>query len=297
MTLTVSVTKDIHTRTFVDFMMVTPVMPYQGSKRKIAKTIISYFPIGARRVVEPFAGSAAISVHAVANDVMCDAWINDAHEPLMKLWNDIIRDPQGLADKYESLWNEQKDNEREFFTYVRERFNRVHDAGDFLYLLARCVKAAVRFNRYGEFNNSPDNRRLGARPEIMRRRIMTTSSILSDKVKLTSKDYRDIMETCTRDDLIYMDPPWQGTSGACDKRYFGDFDHEEFCSSLEKLESNGIPFILSYDGRSGGKRYGKMMPKKLKLRRVMIHAGRSTQSTLLGGTANTYESLYISPDV
>ena len=289
--------KHIEYGTLGNFRMVAPVMPYQGSKRKIAKTILGYFPSGTKRVVEPFAGSASISIHAVHSRVAPSAWVNDAHEPLIVLWGKIIHDPKGLADGYESLWNGQAGNEREFFVTVRERFNRTRDPADFLYLLARCVKAAVRFNRNGEFNNSPDNRRLGAKPEVMRCRIMAVSAILSDKITLTSKDYRQVMEGCTKDDLVYMDPPWQGTSGARDKRYHGDFDHDEFCDSLEELESRRIPFILSYDGMSGNKSYGKAMPKSLKLRHVTIHAGRSTQSTLLGGTANTYESLYISPDV
>ena len=289
--------KHIQYRTLDDFRMVIPVMPYQGSKRKIAKTILGYFPLNSRRIVEPFAGSASISVHAVHNRITPCAWVNDSHEPLMALWTKIINDPKGLADEYELLWDEQVGDEREFFVTVRNRFNHTHEPGDFLYLLARCVKAAVRFNRNGDFNNSPDNRRRGAMPKVMRRRIMMTNHILSDKIILTSKDYRQVMEGCNKDDLVYMDPPWQGTSGTHDKRYHGEFDHEEFCQSLEDLESRNIPFILSYDGRSGDKSYGKTMPKSLKLRHVTIYAGRSTQSTLLGGTANTYESLYISPDV
>ena len=277
--------------------MVIPVMPYQGSKRRIAQTILEYFPHNPKRVVEPFAGSASISVHAIHNKVTPHAWINDSHKPLMALWNRIIHDPKGLADEYESLWNEQLGNEREFFIIVRKRFNHAHNSGDFLYLLARCVKAAVRFNRNGEFNNSPDNRRLGTRPEVMRMRINEVNSILANRITLTSKDYNQVMKGCSNNDLVYMDPPWQGTCGPNNRRYHGEFDHDEFCQSLEGLVSRKIPFILSYDGRNGGRTYGASMPKKLKLRRITINAGRSTQSTLLGGNANTFESLYVSPDV
>ena len=37
-----------------------------------------------------------------------------------------------------------------------------------LFLLAKCVKAAVRYNAKGEFNQSPDKRRLGRNPAMMR---------------------------------------------------------------------------------------------------------------------------------
>ena len=53
---------------------------------------------------------------------------------------------------------------------VRARFNRTHGPANFLYLLARSAKAAVRFNRSGGFNHPPDNRRRGA-PNAMGRRI------------------------------------------------------------------------------------------------------------------------------
>ena len=37
-------------------------IPYQGSKRNLAPIILSYFPPRFRRLVEPFAGSAAVSL-------------------------------------------------------------------------------------------------------------------------------------------------------------------------------------------------------------------------------------------
>src|SRR5437588_10922330 len=62
------------------------------------------------------------------------------------------------------LWLEQAGQEREYYDQVRDRFNESNEPHHFLYLLARCVKAAVRYNGEGKFNNSPDNRRLGMRP-------------------------------------------------------------------------------------------------------------------------------------
>ena len=58
-----------------------------------------------------------------------------------------------------------------------------------------------------------------------------------------------------------------------------------------------MPFALSYDGMTGMKEYGSPPPKSLDLRRAMINGGRSTQSTLLGRSADTHEALYLSPHV
>ncbi|NEN23891.1 DNA adenine methylase [Cryomorpha ignava] len=37
-------------------------MPYQGSKRTLAPLILKYFPERVDRLIEPFAGSAAITI-------------------------------------------------------------------------------------------------------------------------------------------------------------------------------------------------------------------------------------------
>jgi DNA adenine methylase len=53
--------------------------------------------------------------------------------------------------------------------------------------------------------------------------------------------------------------------------------------------------LLSYDGRTGRKTYGEPLPAWLDLSRVELCAGRSSQATLHGKRAMTYESLYLSP--
>ena len=277
------------------FVAVPQAMPYQGSKRRIAKKILEYFPDEMRRVVEPFAGSAAISVHAVANRRVERVWLNDVHEPLVRLWTEILSNPSGLASGYARLWRPRPVPGDTDYYGARDRFNESHDPADFLYVLARCVKAAVRYNGNGMFNNSPDKRRRGARPEEIRRRLLAVHGVLAGKTRLTAWGYERVLRECTPDDLVYMDPPYQGTRGYRDRRYWGKFSHDEFCDELEYLNQKGIPFALSYDGRLGRKAYGRDMPESLNLRRVVIRAGRSTQSTLLGRADDTYESLYLSP--
>ena len=269
---------------------------YQGSKRRMAGTILGHLPGRMARIVEPFAGSAAVSVHAVANGMAVRAWINDAHEPLVGLWREILYRPDALADKYAALWSGQRGNEREFYDMVRARFNRTHGPADFLYLLARSAKAAVRFNRSGGFNHPPDNRRRGAAPGAMGRRIRKVGGILRGRAHLTAIDYRAVLAGCVPQDMVYLDPPYQGTSGR-NRRYHGDFSHGEFHLVLADLVERRVPFALSYDGMTGSKAYGSPPPKSLGLRRIMISAGRSTQSTLLGRAAYTHEALYLSPHV
>ena len=269
-------------------------IPYQGSKRQIASKILKHFPSSITRLVEPFCGSAALSIAVALRDPESKFWMNDAHEPLMHLWEEIINNPENISAQYTILWNDQLGRERQFFNDVRDRFNKNQEPADFLYLLARCVKSAVRYNNNGHFNNSPDNRRRGARPEEMRKRIFQTSSLLQNRVVLSSCDYKEILNDCTEEDLVYMDPPYQGVSEKHDHRYLPKIDHEEFWQELANLNARGIRYAVSYDGSSGNRRYGRTPPDFLNLTHITINAGRSTQATLLGRSDVTYESLYLS---
>jgi DNA adenine methylase len=270
-------------------------IPYQGSKRQIAAEILAKFPAEADRLVEPFCGSAALSLSAVHADRVQSVWLNDANAPLMRLWREIINREDSLADRYETLWNEQTGREREFFDQVRAEFNESHQPHHFLYLLVRSVKSVIRYNSRGEFNNTPDNRRRGTRPADMRRRIAAASQLLSDNCLLSHLDYIEVLARCTPDDIVYLDPPYQGVSGSRDSRYGARIDHERFCQELAKLNRRGCRFLVSYDGRTGDKTFGDPLPPELDLVRLEIRAGRSSQATLLGRSQLTYESLYLSP--
>lgn len=270
-------------------------IPYQGSKRGLAPQILSYFPEQFDRLVEPFAGSAAVSLATAYRGAADRFWINDAHSPIAELWKAIVESPEALADEYEAFWKAQIGREREYYDEVRAQFNRAPRPSSFLYLLARCVKAAIRYNGSGEFNNSPDNRRKGAHPATMRERIRGAAELLRGRVTVSCLDYAEVLESCGPSDLIYMDPPYQGVCGQRDSRYAPRFDHERFATVLETLNTRRCPYLVSYDGRTGTKTYGDPLPESLGLHRLELAAGRSSQATLLGRATETYESLYLSP--
>jgi len=273
-------------------------IPYQGSKRLLAPLILNYFPRDAPTLIEPFAGAAAVSLAAARTPGIHRIVLNDINKPLMELWRGIIEEPEAVVSAYEKLWRAQLGKEREYYDVVRQQFNKTQNASSLLYLLARCVKASVRDNSDGHFNQSPDNRRRGMNPKTMRWHILAASRLLREKkTKVTSGDYWESLQTVRRQDLVYMDPPYQGVCANRDPRYLSGPDFDKFMERLHQLNERGISFILSYDGRTGNKSYGRPMPEGLGLVRIEIDAGRSSQATLLGRDSNTFESVYLSPSL
>jgi len=270
-------------------------IPYQGSKRNLADKILRYFPVNFDRLIEPFAGSAAITIASAFYFKANHFVINDVNKPLMKLWDSIINSPQYAIKQYYDIWNGQHGNEEEYYYGIRDKFNETRQAEYLLFLLAKCVKAAVRYNTQGNFNQSPDKRRLGRNPQMMRNDILSVSQLLRGKTEIYSVDYSLILNNVTSNDLIYMDPPYQGTGQSGGFNYSENIDFDDFVLSLFELNQKDIPYILSFDGRTGDKTFGNPLPDKLNLTKIEINAGRSTQATLLNRKEFTYEAIYLSP--
>lgn len=270
-------------------------IPYQGSKRKLAAAIVGCFPEKFPRLYEPFVGSAAVSLATAGMRPEVSLSLNDTNAALVALWQEIIERPDEIAAQYSRLWHEQLDRPRDFYDEMRDEFNATGRPDLFLYLLARCVKAAVRYNSRGEFNQSPDNRRLGSKPQRMARNIASASSLLRGRTSVTALDFTEAVADATPHDLIYMDPPYQGVSSNRDRRYADVLAYDVFVAALVEFNRRDLSYIISYDGRMGDKTYGKPLPETLMLKHYEIDAGRSTQSTLAGGDARTIESIYLSP--
>ena len=263
--------------------------------------ILRYFPKKFNRLIEPFAGMAAITI-SVAKQRRADFYVlNDLNEPLVNVLRETVNNPKKLIEDYTKVWNEQLTFENgsvEHFYKIRKEFNDGDkSAANMLYLLARCVKGSVRYSSNGMFNQSPDKRRMGTNPKNLAPNVFMISSFLKGKTEFSSVDYRDVTKTARQGDIVYMDPPYQGVCSTRDSRYFSGIVFDEFVECVDDLNRRGIDFVISYDGTCGEKQYGVDLPKELNLKKIMLNAGLSSQSLLLGKKERTVEALYISSNL
>ena len=268
-------------------------IPYQGSKRALAPRICQLIPEGVQTLYEPFAGSAAISIYAATHKLADNFIIGDSFGVLIDLWELIIEKPDELSERYAEIWHGQFKN-LDHFNDVRASYNESPDPVQLLYLVARCVKNAVRFNKHGHFTQSADKRRTGMKPDRVIRNSHAVSNLLKGRTTLFRGDFNNCIENATSNDLVYLDPPYQGTSYGPDKRYAHQLERDDLIKSLHSLDEKSIPYVLSYDGRMGNKTYGEPLPDSIKAKMLEICAGRSSQATLSGRADITFESLYVS---
>lgn len=278
--------------------IVPHIVQYQGSKRILAPQILQYMPHKFNRLIEPFAGMAAITIAVAKFNRTQRFIINDLNNPLVEVLRSAIETPNELVAQYSALWKEQFEyhlGSVEHFYKVRDDFNNGKKTPEYmLYLLARCVKGAVRYGSNGQFNQSPDKRRNGTSPKTLKQNVCEISGLLQGKTKFYSEDYKVILDMAEEGDVVYMDPPYQGVCSVRDNRYYSGIEFDDFVEAIDKLNQRNIDFLISYDGKCGDKSYGKDLPKELNLKKVLLNAGLSSQALLLGKKQTTFEALYIS---
>ena len=235
-----------------------------------------------------------MSLYAAYHNLSDHFVIGDTLEPIIELWEMIIERPQDASKQYRSTWIDNLESSLPYYNEIRARYNRHRDPIDLLYLICRCVKNAIRFNKDGNFTQSVDKRRLGMSPDKMEIAIFNASKLLKGKTTLRKGDWLNTIDDAKPYDFVYMDPPYLGTTIGRDKRYHQQLELEDLVNGLSTLNDKNIRFVLSYDGMTGEKTYGPPLPQSLNMSRVLLHAGRSSQATLQGRNSLTFESLYLS---
>lgn len=279
------------------------LVQYQGSKRSLASTIARYYPKKFNRFIEPFSGTAAMSIYTAFHGLGQEFILNDINSQVINLLEECINNPEELVKNYEHIWNGQFEDGEDAVNYyykMRNEFNELKnqpDAALTLFILARVAKGAIRYNQQGDMNQICDKRRNGTRPSNIRKNALAISSLLKDKTRFFCRDYREILEMAKVGDLIYMDPPYQGVSNGVSSRYIKSLSFEVFVESLTRLNKKGIDYIVSYDGKNDDGKFGKDLPQELNLQHILINAGRSAQGNLNGKKIITYESLYLSSNI
>lgn len=69
------------------------IVQYQGSKRNLAPLILQYFPQRFNRLIEPFAGMAAITIAVSKQRRANNYLLNDLNTPLINILKEAITNP------------------------------------------------------------------------------------------------------------------------------------------------------------------------------------------------------------
>ena len=261
------------------------VIKWSGSKRPVAKQLATYITYG-ETYFEPFLGGGAMMPYSQSKIGMA----SDIIPELIDLWNAIKTEPLIVAEEYKTRWSALQSRGPEVYYEVRDSFNATRNCFDFLFLTRTCVNGLIRYNTNGEFNNSFHLSRPGINPDSLRR-ILEQWSVAIAKFTFVLCDYRELLTRAKKGDFVFLDPPYGGTK---DRYTRTPFDLNEFYLELDRLNSKGVKWMLTFDGEAGDRQYSYSPPPDLFTQKFSIHTGNSAFTKVMNSQKDSIqESVYL----
>jgi DNA adenine methylase len=261
------------------------VIKWSGSKRLVAQQLAQYFS-SCDTYYEPFVGGGAMMPFARTNKGVA----SDIIPELIDLWNAIKVNPQLVADEYKNRWNDLQEKGQEVYYQVRDRFNQTKNCFDFLFLTRTCVNGLIRYNSQGEFNNSFHLSRPGINPDTLLSQLFLWSRCIR-KFNFLNVDYRDCLESVKERDFVFLDPPYGGTK---DRYTRTEFDLNSFYTELERLNSVGAKWLLTFDGTAGEREYSYAPPCEIYKYKFFVNTGNSAFTKVMDSKKDVIqESVYM----
>lgn len=263
----------------------SPVIKWFGSKRPVAAELSNYF-IQSKQYFEPFVGGGAMMPFAKSRI----GFASDIIPELIELWKMIKAEPKLVSEEYRMRWERLQKEGQDVYYEIRDNFNKTHNSMDFLFITRTCVNGMIRYNSDGEFNNSFHLSRPGIHPDSLSKVIHQWSNIIQ-KFEFLNVDYRECLSEANEKDFIFLDPPYGGTK---DRYTHKDFSLSDFYNELERLNSIGAYWMLTFDGSSGDRIYNFAPPAELFKFKFTIHTGSSAFSKVIDKKQDLIsESVYL----
>lgn len=250
----------------------SPVIKWFGSKRPIAEELSKHFRI-CKTYFEPFVGGGAMLPFTSATQ----GFASDIIPELISLWNMIKENPENVAYEYELRWNRLQKGGPDVYYEVRDTFNKTKNCLDFFFLTRTCVNGMIRYNSLGEFNNSFHLSRPGINPKTLRQILLKWSHAIQ-KITFLNVDYRECLSLAHRGDFIFLDPPYGGTK---DRYTRHEFNLTDFYNELERLNSIGAFWMLTFDGSAGVRHYSSVPPADVYKHKYSVKTGSSAFSKVI----------------
>ena len=132
--------------------MSKPFLKWAGGKHKLVPFIEHNLPTKSRkRLIEPFAGSAAVSLALEFESYL----LNDANRDLIDLFTALKTDGAEFVGYARSFFTPDNNTDIRFYE-LRDRFNQSQDAHEraalFVYLNRHAFNGLCRYNSKGGFN-------------------------------------------------------------------------------------------------------------------------------------------------
>ncbi len=215
------------------------ILKWAGNKTAIMSELKKHLLDGPR-LVEPFAGSCAVMM---ATDYPYYL-IADINPDLINLYQVIKEDVNSFIHLVERIFS--KFTTEEDYYKCRQFFNTVplepiEKAAYFLFLNRHCYRGLCRYNQRGLFNVPYGNYKKPYLP-VDEIRAFAEKAV---RATFICASYDETLAMLQAGDVVYCDPPYDGTFSGYHTAGFSDDDQYDLASILVRRSSEGHPIIVS----------------------------------------------------
>jgi DNA adenine methylase len=210
--------------------MARPIVKWAGGKSKILKDLRKYFPKSFGKYVEPFLGGGSVYFSLMPGKAI----LSDSNKDLMTTYKVVREDVNSLIEYMKTYQNTP-----EFFYGIRKAVPKsdLEVAANFLFLNKTCFNGLYRVNKAGEFNvpfGSYKN------PNLCDAGNLKLASKALHGASLLSGDFEDVLRLISKEDFVYMDPPYVATFNDYSRDGFNMDCQERLAKAFEVLPCKGI---------------------------------------------------------
>lgn len=233
-----------------------PILKWAGGKTKLLPELLARLPSSYGRFYEPFAGGAAMFFALAAKRAHGEAgeatrpinarWavLGDANADLMATYGHVRDDVEAVIRILELYQRDHAAHGETQYYGARTLFNEhkltpLQRAAALIYLNKTCFNGLWRVNRAGHFNVPMGSYK---NPTICDAPALRAASRALAGADLRAGDYRVTVADAEPGDLVYVDPPYDGTFGAYTSE---TFDQRALAEWVRELTDRGVYVMAS----------------------------------------------------
>ncbi|MBN3013642.1 Dam family site-specific DNA-(adenine-N6)-methyltransferase [Ruthenibacterium lactatiformans] len=241
---------------------------YVGDKFKLLSQLEENFPKDIDRFIEPFCGGGSVFLNTDANQYLLndiDSYMIQLHEFLMsyaenqeEFWNELKKYileynlsatfldrnvPEQLRKEFKKTYFAKYN--KEAYTKLRSDFNVTKDNMMQLYmLLIYGFNRMLRFNGKGDFNLPVGN--VDFNKNVVNALNDYFDYVADKDIIFFNTDFEEFVKEIepTKDDFVYLDPPYLITFSEYNKLWNEDSEMR-LIRFLDELDDSGIRFAVS----------------------------------------------------
>ena len=229
---------------------------WAGKKKKVIDQYRDYFPDTFNCYFEPFLGSGSVFFDFAEKKLLSakKIYLSDSNQELITAWLILKNDFKALEVQLKSLTLEQKVKGYEsayYFIRAWKPGTSVEVAARFLYLNLCCFNGLYRVNSRGSFNVPIGKRSNGAFIDFLPDfdNLKKCSEILRNlKVNLSALPYMEALQSVTKGDFVYLDPPYDAEGAEFVSYSHNKFDRKDqnlLADKFDLLSAIGAKVALS----------------------------------------------------